>query len=62
MNTDSSQFPDNVINEENVDVLFLTDKNLILTKVEAADLVANSELGERTKSNFFYLLSRLRYV
>jgi len=59
LNTDSSQFPDNVINEENVDVLFLTDKNLILTKVEAADLVANSELGERTKSNFFYLLSRL---
>lgn len=60
MNTDSSQFPDNVINEENVDVLFLTEKNLILTKVEAADLVANSELEERTKSNFFYLLSRLR--
>ena len=56
INVDKKQFPENFIDEEDVDVLFLTEKGIILTRTKALELLSDCKQFDADQINGFLSL------
>jgi len=56
INVDKKQFPENFIDEEDVDVLFLTEKGIILTRTKALEQLSDCKQFDADQINGFLSL------